>query len=296
MGDLVTADEPDEPDEPQLDLGDGFASAGQGYVNGLRRDELLDEMPAGLYDSVVQAVYDFIERRFQGLQQLVEIRQTNINPFLMLAMAPAYNIFSPYEAAEYLQYAKMPHGDATAFGRLVEDRILPIFGVTSAPEKAENPRLFSAIDQALTVDGDDYLATWKSGPWTMNQSHANEMAASFPQIHAATGKHIILGILYGVPGQMNNKPALVSRETGEYFHVLIGSALWEFVTGVKDAHMTILRAIRQAQQQWAVAHGGKTFNEHMIETRLRLSQDFRQTFGLTGEDDDMWELLFRRSF
>lgn len=266
------------------------------FINVLRRDQLLDEMPQEQFDQVVEQALQLIERRFANMRQLVRVDQTNINPFLMLAMAPAYNIFSPFEAAEYLQYAKLPHGDSTAFGKFVEDQIFPIFGVTPVAEKKTESTLYSAIDGGLTVEGEAFLATWKSGPWTMNQSHANEMSSSFPKIHEATGRRLILGIFYGREGQLNNKPALVRRKTGDYFHVLVGSELWEFITGVRDAHMFVLRAIREAQRQFAIAHGGKTFNEHMIEARLQLSANFRDAFGLSGGDEDMWEMLFKHSF
>lgn len=266
------------------------------FINVLRRDDLLDEMPRDQFDRVVKQALGLIERRFETMRTLVTVAQTNINPFLMLAMAPAYNIFSPLEAAEYMQNAKLPHGDSTAFGKFVEDRIFPIFGVIPVDEKKTEATLYSAIDGGLTVEGESFLATWKSGPWTMNQSHANEMIASFPRIHEATGKRLLLGIFYGRDSQLNNKPALVRRNTGDYFHVLVGADLWEFITGVREAHMTILRAIREAQRQFAVAHGGKTFNEHMIEARLQLSANFRHAFGLSGGDEDMWEMLFKHSF
>lgn len=88
-------------------------------------------MDIGKYESIVQMTQDLLERRFQKMQEITDVtsNQVNINPFLMLAMAPAYNVFSPFEVAEYIQDSKMPHGDATAFGRYVEDRIFPIFGV-----------------------------------------------------------------------------------------------------------------------------------------------------------------------
>lgn len=264
--------------------------------NKLTRNKLLDEMPQEQYEQVVAEALTFIENRFKALRKLVKVEQTNINPFLMLAMSSAYGIFSPLEAAEYLQNAKMPHGDATSFGKWVESKVFPIFGVTEVDEKKTDGTMYSAIDGALTVDGQNYLATWKSGPWTMNQAHATEMAGTFPRIYEVTKKPLLLGIFYGTLSQLNNKPAKVRRETGSYFHVLVGSELWEFVTGVKDAHLVVLKAIREAQAQFARAHGGKTFNEHMVEARLELSADFRTTFGLSGESDDMWESLFRHSF
>lgn len=262
----------------------------------LARASLADEMTQAQYEAIVAESLAFIERRFTSMQALRDVTTLNINPFLMLAMAPAYNIYSPFEAAEYMQYGKMPHGDSTAFGKFVEDKIFPLFGVTRPPEKAMEPRLFSGIDGEITVEGQRYLTSWKSGPWTMNQAHANEMSGTFPQIHAQTGCPIALGIFYGTASQLNNKPALVRQHTGDYFHVLVGSELWEFVTGVKDAHMAVLSAIREAQGRFSIAHGGKTFHEHMIEARLSLSESFRQAFELTGADDDMWELIFKKAF
>lgn len=265
-------------------------------ASSLARRELLDEMPADRYEAIVEETLHLIERRFASMQKLRDVRALNINPFLMLAMAPAYNIYSPFEAAEYMQYAKMPHGDATAFGKFVEDRVFPLFGVGSPIEKQQQPNLYSAIDAEMTVDGVRYLTTWKSGPWTMNQAHANEMSASFPAIHQARREPIILGIFYGTHEQLNNKPALVRRNSGDYFHVLVGAELWEFVTGVRDAHMKVLDAIREAQARFAVAHGGKTFHEHMIQSRLALSDSFRASFELTGANEDMWEMIFRKAF
>jgi hypothetical protein len=224
----------------------------------------------------------------------------------MLAMAPAYNIFSPYEAAEYAQNAKLPHGDATAFGKFVEDGVFPIFGAGWAPEKYHRVKapsaseadstLFSAIDGEITVNDTRYLITYKSGPWTMNQSHAHEMIANFPTIHERTGCDIIIAITYGTKLRLNNKPTLVQRGTGPYVHTLVGKDLWDFMTGVNDAHMAILEAIREAQREFAIAHGGKTFFEHLVAARLELAESFRKAFNLNGAGDDMWEQIFKGSF
>lgn len=264
----------------------------------LKRSSLSPTMPPDRFEEVVKVTLGLLEARFQKMLTITDVanKDVNLNPFLMLAMAPAYNIFSPFEAAEYVQNSKMPHGDSTAFGKFVEAKIFPIFSVSEPPEKRQSSEIYSSIDAELTIDGQRYLATWKSGPWTMNQSHAHEMVRNFPKIHEATNTPIILGIFYGTVGRLNNKPAMVRRGTGEYFHVLVGKDLWEFVTGVENAHLEILRAIRQAQTRFAIAHGGKTFHEHMIESRLKLAESFRKAFNLVGEDDDMWELIFKKSF
>jgi hypothetical protein len=259
---------------------------------------LIDEMPQHQFRQVVDVTRGLIERRFQKVQELVDVNSgdINVNPFLMLAMAPAYNIFSPFEVAEYEQNSKLPHGDSTAFGKYTEDGIFPIFGAKQPPEKKTQKTLWSPIDIEMVIGGTRFLLTLKSGPWTMNQSHANEMVASFPDVHAATGAQIIIGITYGTAQSLNNKPAIVMANTGDYVHTLVGRELWEFVTGVKDAHKVVFLAIRQAQREFAIAHGGKTFYEHMIEARLKLSESFRKAFDLVGAEDDMWERIFNGSF
>jgi hypothetical protein len=265
----------------------------------VRPTPLVDTMPDDQFRQVVNVTRELIERRFQKVRAITDVSSddVNINPFLMLAMAPAYNIFSPFEAAEYVQNSKLPHGDATAFGKFVEDKIFPIFGARTPAEKAgQTANLWSPIDKEIEIDGVRFLLTLKAGPWTMNQDHAHNMIAKFPEIHDTTGCEIVIGITYGTPASLNNKPAMVVRGTGEYVHPLVGKELWEFITGVKDAHKWVFRAIRQAQKEFAEAHGGKTFYEHVIEARLQLSESFRRAFNLIGAEDDMWERIFNGSF
>jgi hypothetical protein len=317
--DLATSDlaapEPDAPDgadgSPLIDAPvrqPGIDEAAPPPPDTLARASLADRMSEGQVEQVVAVTRAFLERRFRTVREMVDVASTdvNLNPFLMLAMAPAYNIYSPFEAAEYAQYAKLPHGDATAFGRFVEERIFPIFGAGHPPEKprpgrdarsrAAESTLFSSIDGDITVEGTRYLLTYKSGPWTMNESHQHEMSERFPQVYARTGCEIIIAITYGRRERVNNKPAKVMRRTGPYVHTLVGKDLWEFITGVRDGHLQFFRGIREAQRQFAIDHGGKTFHEHLIEARLQLAESFRQEFGLVGADDDMWERIFKGSF
>jgi hypothetical protein len=260
--------------------------------------QLEPEMPEAQFLSVQETVTELLERRLATVQKMTSVtsKDVNTNPFLMLAMAPAYNIYSPLEAAEYAQMAKLPHGDSTAFGRFVEDRVFPIFGVMDPPEKMQEKSLYSPIDKQITVEGTRYLMTLKSGPWTMNQSHANEMIDRFPTIHHNTGAELIIGIYYGSDERLNNKPALVRSSTGPYVHTLVGKDLWEFVTGVQDAHLVVFNAIQAAQVEFARRHGGKTFAEHLMEARLKLAESFRSEWDVIESGDAMWEKIFRGSF
>jgi hypothetical protein len=266
----------------------------------LCRATLLPEMPAPQFEAIVRVTRALLDRRFQKVREMTDVasKDVNINPFLMLALAPAYNIFSPFEAAENAQMTKLLHGDSTAFGKFVEREIFAIFGGREPAEKADpaTKTLFSSVDHELHVEARRYLATYKSGPWTMNQAHANEMIANFPAVHERTGCDIVIGIFYGRRENVNNKPGLVMAATGPYVHTLVGKALWEFVTGVADAHLKIFQAIRRAQAEFALDHGGKTIFEHLIEARLKLAESFRHAFGLVGAGEDMWEQIFKGSF
>src|SRR6185437_8758863 len=140
-----------------------------------------------------------------------DISKTNFNPFLLLITAPVYNIFSPFEVAERLQFAKAFHGDDTAFGRMAEEKFLNILGATSPPEKkSTNPderRLWSPIDLHAMIEGKRYL--------------------------------------------LNNKPSLAARglDNPDWYDYLVGKDFWEFVSGVEGVHKEIFAAIREAQRR-----------------------------------------------
>jgi hypothetical protein len=264
----------------------------------LKRSRLRKDLAKDRFEAIVEETDQLLERRLSKVTRLVDAKSgdININPFLMLALAPAYNIFSPFEAAEYIQNSKLHHGDSTAFGKFIEDKILPPFGVSQPPEKATNPDLYSPIDAEVTIEGSRYLLSLKSGPWTMNQSHANEMSTAFPKIHTETGADLVIGIFYGTRARLNNKPHLVEANAPGFTHTLVGHEFWEFVTGVRNAHKEIFRAIRAAQGRFAERHGGKTYFEQLIEARLALAASFREVFELEGEEAEMWEKIFEGSF
>ena len=149
---------------------------------------LVPALQEGVKELFVTETIDFLERRFQKLAiDFDHIVKTNFNPFLLLITAPVYNIFSPFEVAERLQLAKAFHGDDTAFGRMAEERYLTLLGASKPPEKIQRREAWEPIDLDLSVDGQRYLLSIKSGPWTMNQAHANAMVDKLPAIREETG-------------------------------------------------------------------------------------------------------------
>jgi hypothetical protein len=283
----------------------------------IRRQSLGDSLPDDALVQFQEETYQFLSRRFEFLaREFNDISQTNFNPFLLLITAPVYNTYSPFEVAERLQFAKAFHGDDTAFGKMAEGKFLKILGATDPPEKrkssrsqrgamsagdlrAENERLtrWSAIDLDMHVEGQRYLMSIKAGPWTMNQAHAAEMSLNFAELHQETGAKIVIGITYGRYRSLNNKPDLVDRNLGrpDWFDFLAGKDFWEFVSGVKDVHKELFRAIRLAQKRFADEHADETFNERLVSNRLKIAASLRKQFNVQ-DDYDFWETLFTAMF
>ncbi|RRY05331.1 PmeII family type II restriction endonuclease [Brucella anthropi] len=264
------------------------------------RNELSEALPEGAIDQFIDETYQFLNRRFQTLAvDFNDIAKTNFNPFLLLITAPVYNTYSPFEVAERLQFAKAFHGDDTAFGRMAEERFLKVLGATPPLEKKDvnKKTRWSPIDLEATIDGQRYLMSIKAGPWTMNQSHANEMIQNFQALREETNANIIIGITYGRYKNLNNKPVLVQNGLGnpDWFDYLVGKDFWEFVSGVKDVHKEIFKAIRIAQKRFAAEHSDETFNELLIANRLKIASSLRKQFRVTA-DDDFWGTLFNSMF
>lgn len=266
------------------------------------RKKLADKLDPLIFEKIVIETRALLDRRFESLAvDFDDISKTNFNPLLLLITAPVYNLQSPFEVAERLQLAKAYHGDDTAFGKFGEEKLLPLFGVRPIELKksktAAVKELWSPVDAEAAIEGKDYFMSIKSGPWTMNQSHANEMIKSFPQVHKETGKKVFIGLLYGTRSQLNNKPELVARSIGhpDWFDYLVGRECWEFISGVKDVHREIYKAIRQAQKEFSEAHKDETFNEKLIANRLKIAASLRKKFDI-DEEEDFWWTLFNGAF
>ncbi len=263
-----------------------------------KRKKLVADLPKGAFESIVSETRSLLERRFTQLAEGFDsLQDTNFNPLLLLITAPVYNLFSPFEVAERLQLGKAFHGDDTAFGRFAEEKLLPLFGASDVPEKKKKGAAWEPIDAQIRIEGKRHLLSLKSGPWTMNQAHANAMVEKFPKIHDDSGCPIIVGIFYGRYGNLNNKPQLVETKLGNprWFDYLVGRDFWEFVSGVKDVHRVLFQAIRKAQAEFSADHADETFNEKLVANRLKIAASLRKEFNVV-EEKDFWETLFNNMF
>lgn len=263
-----------------------------------QRNNYVDHLTPDQEGRIIGEVKAFLDRRFQTLAEGFDsIEQTNFNPWLLLITAPVYNLFSPFELAERVQLGKAFHGDDTAFGRMAEEKFLAVFGAVPPSEKIEMGQRWTPVDLSIMIEGTRYLLSVKSGPWTMNQEHANAMSDKFPAIHEQTGARIVLGILYGRREHLNNKPALVNSRLGnpEWFDFMVGKDFWEFISGVRDVHKHIFSAIRKGQTEFAREHNDETFHEKLVGNRIKLAASIRKKFDVE-EEEDFWETLFNNMF
>lgn len=82
----------------------------------LVRDDLVDEMPTATYEAVVAESLAFIERRFRSMKRTRDQRQQPESVPHAADGPCLQRLLAVRGEAGYLQNAKMPHGDATAFG------------------------------------------------------------------------------------------------------------------------------------------------------------------------------------
>lgn len=81
----------------------------------------------------------------------------------------------------------------------------------------------------------------------------------------------------------------------DWFDYLVGRDFWEFVSGVKDVHKEVFKAIRLAQKQFGDDHRDETFHEKLVANRLKIAASLRKAFNVQ-EEQDFWETLFSHAF
>ncbi len=81
----------------------------------------------------------------------------------------------------------------------------------------------------------------------------------------------------------------------DWFDYLVGRDFWEFVSGVRDVHKQLFRAIREAQRDFAKEHKDETFHERLVANRVKIAASLRKQFDV-AEEEDFWETLFNNMF
>lgn len=198
-----------------------------------------------------------------------------VNPYLLpivASLAPSIAAGTGrHAAAQYLVTARFVAGIETSTGKLFDEQFTAILGgrpvpgkdeyldikrrlsrrQRNAPTGVERRKLearatelvwLAEFDSWLVRDGIDYYISLKSGPWTLNDTMAREMASAFAHA-AAQGIVPVLGIIYGSEEDLSNKPGIVLAGAGNKGLLKIGGDLIRFITGSAEAAADVLNAI-----------------------------------------------------
>lgn len=252
----------------------------------IERTSLVDELPGASKEQVTDLVHRFCQRRINRVDELVSPDAVRASPFLLMWTAAAYGLSSPRALAEHQQLGSLVHGDATAWADLMNKIYNTVFAFKQPPEK-KCQEIFSSIDGEREIEGRRILFSFKSGPLTMNRSHANEMINTFPAIHRQTNSPIVLGLEYGDCERGNGEAEKVIRDTsGNDVHLLVGKPFFEYVTGVRDAYGKLGRLIAGAASEF---YGGKSFDEHVMDSRGLLTKSLSKKYNIPKNGALTWE-------
>jgi len=161
-----------------------------------------------------------------------DIDDYRLNPYAITAIAGILDIDNASEIAEFIFGSKLYMSLETAFGKSVENIVMPIYPVDGSkhrwqehPEKVQEMQSDSRgedlkwqkIDKYCVIDDTAYLTTVKSGPRTLNESTTDSMKSDIAT-HSetwlkGTKKHhkgvenleVVIGLTYGTDNSTNNK-------------------------------------------------------------------------------------------
>lgn len=165
------------------------------------------------------------------IEKKEDIDDYRLNPSI-IAVSSILDLADSGEIAEFIFGAKLYMALETAFGKSVEDVVMPIYPAIDAeagwkehPKKVEEMSgdargedlVWQKVDKYCVVDDTAYLATVKSGPRTLNESTTDSMKSDIAEhseawLEGTQERHsqvenleVIIGLTYGTDNTTNNK-------------------------------------------------------------------------------------------
>ena len=160
-----------------------------------------------------------------------EIDDYRLNPYAATTIAGILDLDSTEDISEFIFGSKLYMSLETAFGKSVENVVMPIYPVESGVQWEEHPEkieemedeergedlVWQKVDKYCVVEDTAYLMTVKSGPRTINETVADGMKSDISD-HSqtwleGTQKHhpnvsnmeFIIGLTYGTDESTNTK-------------------------------------------------------------------------------------------
>jgi hypothetical protein len=173
-----------------------------------------DQVIAGVSEEVVR----FIRSRRNKLTELQHTTMA-VNPFLNPLVMELNGYDSLEELTVFLVGGHLHNGNATGFGKLVDERIVTnVFGTTklTGPFRTANPPygqpMFGVIDHVVEYQtGAPDLLALKAGRWSIQLGQALNMNSSFARLLEARNAgradfdRIVIGVIYGTAETLTDK-------------------------------------------------------------------------------------------
>lgn len=244
----------------------------------------------------------FLERRHQKIKSL-KLRDLNFNPILLRLVRDMHSLDTPEAVVNYLVTSTLRAGEETAYGWLVDLFLPPLFGASTPPEREDPYKWegYKEIDKEIERPNPStgkvarHLISLKSGPFTINDTMAREMAENVKSLQKFGKEPVIYGVTYGRADQLSNKPYIVKGEfPDDRVAILVGREFWDWLAGYDNAHLDILNGIADGEAAFA-AKLGVSLRAALKEKKKTLIKEFTEEFKIRP-GDDMWARLAETAF
>jgi type II restriction endonuclease EcoO109I-like protein len=248
-----------------------------------------------IVDGVASEIASFVGRRAEKLANEIGAF-LNINPFLLAAISEMHEIHDQSSLAEFLLAAHLATGHSTSFGKLIDERILPlIFGTSklNAAYRRNNgyqDSVFDDIDHIVTFDdGKEFLLSLKAGAWTIQHGQAMQLYENFKTIgeRHLQKDGIVVGVFYGNETLLTNKYEIVrginprhqaTMHPLEFVEVKAGREFWTWLNqGEVSTQDWVMEGIRKGSEQCLVTNAdlARTCRDAPMKLREELQRKYR---------------------
>ncbi len=260
------------------------------------------ERSAAVRRLIATETQEFLRRREDAVRRL-RLDDLRLNPFQLRLVRRFHGLDTPARVVSYLVDGRLHAGEETAYGWLVDLFLPPIFGASTPPEREQQHKWegFKEIDKEVVrpnpADGIPrrHLVSLKAGPWTINDTMAQRMAANVRELQRYGADPVVYGVTYGRREQLTNKPGIVKGEfPDELVAVLVGREFWDWLAGYKDAHRDIMDGIADGEQAYQSSRG-VDLAQVVARKKTALTDELKRQYQIV-DDADLWPRLNETAF
>lgn len=230
-------------------------------------------------------------------QKLVELQHESmaVNPFMAPLLMSLGGMFDFEELAEYLVGGHSLQGNATGFGKLVDEKILPRVFETTKLDRAfrrstppyERSK-YDEIDHIVWHGDKKALLSVKAGRWTIQLTMAVQLNHAFAHIKSdiengvLDADEIVVGVFYGSADGLTDKYRIIRgintgathdvEDLTDLVRVVTGNDFWTWLNfGEPSTQEWVMDGILQGRTQAEEAFPdlrdlGFRYRERFVET------------------------------